>query len=81
MMMPQTMDPLTQLRLKATLEKRKRQQANAASYTYATLREYKYDPYLYIVERLGWTPWSGTAEKARPGAGHRGVPAGSASAA
>lgn len=63
MMMPQTMDPLTQLRLKATLEKRKRQQANAASYTYATLREYKYDPYLYIVERLGWTPWSGTAEK------------------
>jgi len=65
MMMPTTTRQITTLadvRLAAAKERRRRQTETAVQYTYPTLSGYKYDPYTYIVERLGWTPWSGTAE-------------------
>lgn len=65
MMMPTTTRQATTLadvRLAAAKERRRRQKETAVQYTYPTLAGYKFDPYTYIVERLGWTPWSGTDE-------------------
>lgn len=46
-------------RLQVELERRRRQSEQATTYTADTLDGYSLNPYEYIVERLGWTPWSG----------------------